>query len=256
MERAIEKQKDVYMCFVDFEKAFDTIKHTELIEMLKEKGIDGKDLRLIRNLYWNQSAEIKIGNEKSKKVEVQRGVRQGCVLSPDLFSLYSEKIMEEIKDIEGIMIGGENINNLRYADDTVLIATTKENLQKLVDKLNEACNRKGMRININKTEVMVATKKKETVKAEITLERKILKQVNNFKYLGSIITEDGRSNKEIKTRIGIAKSAFENQRKILTSTHMAWDLRIRFLKCFVWSIRNQKIHHEDNKSKAAIKSRT
>ena len=65
--------------------------------------------RLIRNLYWNQSADIKIGNEKSKEVEIQRGARQGCVLSPDLFSLYSENIMEEIKDIEGIKIGVENI---------------------------------------------------------------------------------------------------------------------------------------------------
>ena len=70
-------------------------------------------------------------------MEIQRGARQGCVLSPDLFSLYSENIMEEIKDIEGIKIRGENINNLRYADDTVLIAATKENLQKLVNKLHE-----------------------------------------------------------------------------------------------------------------------
>ena len=177
LERAIEKQKNVFMCFVDFQKAFDTIRHEDLMDMLKEKKIDGKDLRIIKNLYWNQTAKVKIGDNLSKEVEVQRGARQGCVLSPDMFTLYSEEVMSELKELEGIRIGGENINNLRYADDTVLIATNKKNLQLLVNKLNEACNRRGMKINIGKTEIMVATKKNETLNTEITLEGNKLKQV-------------------------------------------------------------------------------
>ena len=166
---------------------------------------------------------------------MKRGVRQVCVLSPDLFNLYSQCVMEEIQDLDGIKVGGRNVNNLRYADDTVLIAKSKENLQLLVEKLQEACNRKGLKINIDKTEVMVATKKRETVNTEIMLNGKKLKQVQHFKYLGSIITEDGRSEKEIKTRIGIAKTTFEKQKKILANVNMNWNLRFRFLKSFVWS---------------------
>ena len=101
-------------------------------------------------MYWNQTAKVKIGDNLSNEVEIQRGARQGCVLSPDMFTLYSEEVMRELKDMEGIRIGGININNLRYADDTVLIATTKNRLQQLVNTLNEACNRRGMKINIDK----------------------------------------------------------------------------------------------------------
>ena len=92
-ERAIEVQKDVFACFVDYEKAFDKVKHLNLFDMLKNLDLDGKDLRLLRNLYWNQKASVKVADEESMKQEIKRGVRQGCVLSPDLFNLYSEVIM-------------------------------------------------------------------------------------------------------------------------------------------------------------------
>ena len=94
------------------------------MQMLSELDVDGKDLRLIRNLYWDQKAAIKIGDQISNYVDIKRGVRQGCVLSPDLFSLYSEKILRGIKDMKGIKINGININNIRYADDTVLMKKT------------------------------------------------------------------------------------------------------------------------------------
>ena len=101
-ERAIAMQRDIFLCFIDYSIAFDRVKHKELMQMLSELDIDGKDLRLIRNLYWNQKAAIKIGDQISNYVDIKRGVRQGCVLSPDLFSLYSEKILRGIKDMKGI----------------------------------------------------------------------------------------------------------------------------------------------------------
>ena len=124
-ERAIEMQRDLYVCFIDYKKAFDRVKHKNLMVMLNDIKIDSKDLRVIQDLYWRQQAAIRIDKDVSKYVEIRRGVRQGCVLSPDLFLLYSEIIMREIKDIDGIKVNGKNINNVRYADDTALIADSE-----------------------------------------------------------------------------------------------------------------------------------
>ena len=77
-------QEDVYLCFIDYSKAFDRVKHKDLMQIMIELDIDGKDLRLIRNLYWDQKAAIRIGDEISNYVNIKIGVRQGCVLSPDL----------------------------------------------------------------------------------------------------------------------------------------------------------------------------
>ena len=135
IERAIEMQRKVYLCFVDFQKTFDYVDHEMIIKMLKEIGIDGKDLRLITNLYWEQRAAVRVGEGRSEWIDITRGVRQGCVLSTDLLSLYGEISMEGIQEIEGIKFGGVNINNLRYADDTVLIADSEESLQLMIDTL-------------------------------------------------------------------------------------------------------------------------
>ena len=91
----------------------------------------------------------------SKYVEIKRGVRQGCVLSPDLFLLYSEIIMREIKDIDGIKVNGENINNVRYADDTALIADSESKLQHIVDRIVRRSDRFGLSLNVKKTFCMV-----------------------------------------------------------------------------------------------------
>ena len=111
--RSVDMQKTVFLCFVDFEKAFETVKHEELVKILESTGKDGKDTRLIGNLYWNQKAAVRIENEVTDWTEMKRGVRQGCVLSPDLFSLYSQVAMGALKDLDGISTGGRNVNNIR-----------------------------------------------------------------------------------------------------------------------------------------------
>ena len=134
-ERAVEMQKNLYLCFIAYEKAFGKVKHEQLINMLDLLDIDGKDLRIVRNIYWEQTAAIKIDNEISPFIKVKRGARQGCVSSPDLFNLYSENILREVQDQAGLLIGSHNLNNIRYADDIVFIADSEENLQKILDKV-------------------------------------------------------------------------------------------------------------------------
>ena len=110
--------------------------------------------------------------------------------------------------MEGISIGGRNINNIRYADDTVLLADSEEKLQALVDGMQESCQRKGMKINSGKTETMGVTKRRQRVNVRIMIEGMLIRQTESFSYLGCIISEDEGSEREIKKRIGIAKAAF------------------------------------------------
>ncbi|GFN98469.1 retrovirus-related pol polyprotein line-1 [Plakobranchus ocellatus] len=143
--------------FIDYTKAFDRVRHDEIIKQLTQLKIDGKDLRIIKNMYWDQKAAMRVEGEVSKFQNIKRGVRQGCVLSPDLFSLYSEIIMRNLEGHPGIKIGGSNINNLRYADDTVLIAENEKDLQQLLDIVKEESEKKGLELNRKKTEVMVVS---------------------------------------------------------------------------------------------------
>ena len=128
VEKAIETQKDLYICFIDYLKAFERVKQQELIKVPDQIGIDEKKITIIAKLYWNQVATIRVENKLGEWVPIQKGVRQGCVLSPNLFSLCSEKIMKTVQDLEGVQLGDMNINNLRYADDTALIANSNEKL--------------------------------------------------------------------------------------------------------------------------------
>ncbi|RUS74522.1 hypothetical protein EGW08_017710 [Elysia chlorotica] len=215
-EKHIEMQKDIYACFIDYSKAFDSVKHNELIQAMQKTDIDSNDIALISHLYWTQKTKIRIGNELSNDVDIKKGVRQGCVLSPSLFNLYTEYIFREIDTVPGLKINGENINNLRYADDTVLLAESQNDLQNLVTIIEEHSGKYGLLMNVKKTKVMVISKK-EPPKTEIKVKGKSIEQIDQFVYLGQLITTDGRSDSEIKRRITIAKNAFSKYSQILTN---------------------------------------
>jgi len=110
------------------------MRHSQLLTILKRIGIDGKDFRIIRNLYYEQKAAIKLTEGLTEWTDIKRGVRQGCVMSPVLSNLYSEFILKELEEVdEGIQVNGRRINNIRYADDTVLLAYSEAALQMLVN---------------------------------------------------------------------------------------------------------------------------
>ena len=234
IERALEVNKDIYLCFIDYTKAFDRVKHAEIIEILQNLNIDSKDLRIIENIYWEQTAALRLNNNLTKFQKIKRGVRQGCVLSPDLFSLYSEIIIRAIKEMPGIKIGGCIINNLRYADDTVLVAEKEEDLQKLLDVVVKESEKKGLDLNIKKNPVtMVITKKATIPGCNIQINDRALKQVEQFKYLGTLITQDGRCETEVKARIAQAKSAFVKMKSLLTNKSIGLEIRKKILRCYI-----------------------
>ena len=158
-----------------------------------------------------------------------------CVLSPCLFNLYTEVIFRSIEHIEGISIGGHNINNLRYADDTVLLAENEEQLKEILRRVNEKGEEFGMKMNAKKTKSMVISKTCPSPRMYITIDGEQIKQVATFTYLGQQITEDGKNDHEIIRRISIARGVFNKMRSTLTNKNLALNTRKRILKCYVWA---------------------
>ena len=125
IKKAREFQKNIYLCFIDYTKAFDCVHHNKLWKILKEMGIPDHLTCLLRNLYAGQEAIVRTGHGTTDSFQNGKGVHQGCILSPCLFNLYAENIMRNagLEEAQaGIKIAGRNINNLRYADDTTLMA--------------------------------------------------------------------------------------------------------------------------------------
>ena len=124
-ERCLEKGKDVFVCFIDYAKAFDRVNHRKLCEILKATGIDGNDIRMIARLYWRLLAVVRSEGDNLDNINIKRGTRQGCFLSPYLFNLFTELIFR-VLDLEWrISVSGRRISNLRNADDTALTAEFK-----------------------------------------------------------------------------------------------------------------------------------
>ena len=122
------------------------------------------------------------------------------------------------------------MNCIRYADDTVLIADHNEKLQELTTALDVACERRGLRINFSKTEVMGITKRREGIDVEISLYDRRVKQVSNFKYLGCTIREGANSEKEVVKRIAVAKTAFTKLQAVLKNISIGLETRVRIMR--------------------------
>ena len=129
-----EFQENIYFCFIDYAKAFDCVDHNKLWKILQEMGIPDHLICLLRNLYAGQKATVRTGHGTTHWFQIREEVRQDCILSPCLFTLYAEYIMRNpgLDEAQArIKIAGRNINNLRYADDTTPKAETKDDLKDL-----------------------------------------------------------------------------------------------------------------------------
>ena len=235
-ERSLEHDNDVYICFVDFEKAFDRVDWIKMMQVLKLLGVDWRDRRLINDLYMRQQAVVRVAGGDSEPGVIGRGVRQGCPLSPLLFSIYAEAMMvEAMEDIEeGVRVGGEPLKDVRFADDQGMVASTEQGLQKVMNRLNETAKRYDMKINVKKTKVMVVSRE-EGKAVNLTIDGHKVEQVKTFKYLGVIMTENGSCIEEVKARIGMAKVAFNKTRELVTKG-LKTELKKRLVKTLIWPV--------------------
>ena len=156
IKKAREFQKNTYFCFIDYAKAFDCVDHNKLWQILKDLGIPDHLTCLLRNLYAGQEATVRPGRGTTDWFQIGKGVHQGCILSPCVFNLYADYIMLNArlnKAKAGIKISGRNINNLRYADDTTLMAESEE-VKSLLMKVKEENGKVGLKLNIQKTKII------------------------------------------------------------------------------------------------------
>ena len=152
-------QKNIYFCFIDYTKAFDCVDHNKLWKILRQMGIPDHLTCILRNPYAEQEATVRTGHGTTDWFQIGKGVRQGCILSPCSFNFYAEYIMRNsgLEEAQaGIKIAGRKINNLRYADDTTLMAESEEELKSLLMKVKEESEKVGLKLNIQKTKIMAS----------------------------------------------------------------------------------------------------
>ena len=159
IKKAREFQKNIYFCFIDYAKAFDCVDHNKPWKILKEMGIPDHLTCLLRNLYAGQEATVRTGHGTTDWSQIGKGVRQGCLLSPCLFNFYAEYIMRNagLEEVQaGIKIARRNINLLIYADDTIVMTESEEELKSLLMKVKEESENVGLQLNIQKTKIMAS----------------------------------------------------------------------------------------------------
>uniref|UniRef100_A0A8D2KTX7 ribonuclease H n=1 Tax=Varanus komodoensis TaxID=61221 RepID=A0A8D2KTX7_VARKO len=234
MEKAREFQKNIYFCFIDYAKAFDCVDHNKLWQVLKEMGVPDHLICLLRNLYAGQEATVRTGHGTTDWFKTEKGVRQGCILSPCLFNLYAEHIIRKAGLDEspvGIKIAGRNINNLGYADDTTLMAESEEELKSLLMRVKEESAKVGLKINIKKTKIMASS---PLTSSQIDGEE--MEVVTDFIFLGSKITADRDCSQEIKRRLLLGRKAMANLDSILKSRDITLPTKVRIVKAMVFPV--------------------
>ena len=234
MEKAREFQKNIYFCFIDYAKAFDCVDHNKLWKILKEMGIPDHLICLLRNLYAGQEATVRTGHGTTDWFQIGKGVHQGCILSPCLFNLYAEYIMRNtgLEEAQaGIKIAGRNINNLRYADDTTLMAESEEELKSLLMKVKVESEKVGLKLNIQKTKIMVSG---PIISWEIDGET--METVSDFIFWGSKITADGDCSHEIKRRLLLGRKVMTNLDSIFKSRDITLPTKVRLVKAMVFPV--------------------
>ena len=150
---------NIYFCFIDYARPFDCVDQNKPWKILKEMGIPDHLTCLLRDLYAGQEATVRTGCGTTDWFQTGKEVHRGCILSPCLFNLYAEYIMTspELDEAEaGIKFARRNINNLRYADNTTLMAESEEELKSLLVEVKEKSEKVGLKLNIQKTKIMAS----------------------------------------------------------------------------------------------------
>ena len=232
-----DHQRPIYNNFIDFRKAFDRVWHAALWKMMCKCGLSATIITLIEFLYQQSENAVRVGTTVRSWFHATVGVRQGCILSPSLLNIFLEELVS--RSLEGfagsISIGGRIITDLRFADDIDLVAGSQEEMQDLTGRLASTSKSYGMKISTEKSKLLV-TGASKGLSASIAIDGKQLEQVGEFKYLGSTITDDQRSIKEVRSRIAAASAAVARLVTIWRDRNISIGSKFRLLNAIVLSI--------------------
>ena len=230
-EKTYRYNSEVHVCFVDLQKAFDSVQRKELWQALIEHGVDKKLIEAIQSFYINPECQVQIAGKTSSTFNIDVGVRQGCILSPILFITLMNSISRKCNQMRALNVGmlklaPVKITMLSFADDLVVFGKTQEDLEHNVNMLNREITQRGMKINLNKTKTMIISR--EPKPHTIRVEGEALEQVDSYKYLGVMIKSNGSLKEEVSQRIGKATnvyhqlgSTFINKRELTTKTKIS-----------------------------------
>ena len=232
IEKARKRQKNIYFASLTMLKPL-TVWITTNWKILQEMGIPDHLTCLLRNLYADQEATVRTGSETMDWFQFGKEVHQGCILSPCLFNLYAEYIMQNAgleSRLRGwnqakIKIAGRSINNLRYADDTTLMAESREELKSLLMKVKEESEKGGLKLNIQKVKIMASG---PITSWQIDVET--METVTDFIFLGSKITVDGDCSHEIKGRLLLGRKVTTNLDNMLKSRDITLPTKVHLVK--------------------------
>ena len=191
---------------MDLEKAYDRVDRDAMWNVLRMYGIGGRLLQGVKSLYVGSKACVRVGNEVSEWFPVRVGLRQGCVMSPWLFNLYIDGVVREVNARapgRGLKLvhGNDNeweLNQLLFADDTVVVADSERKLCQLVTEFGRVCERRKLRVNVGKSKVMRCTRNEDGAILNVMLNGEALEEVDQFKYLGSVIAANGGVEADVR----------------------------------------------------------
>ena len=236
VEQSIEWNSSLYINYIDFQKAFDSIHHPSLWRILEAYGFPPKMINIMQDMYADNQCCVRHEGQHSDWFHVKTGVRQGCVISPTLFLVVIDWVMRKATSdrATGLVWGlTARLEDCDFADDIALLSHTQKDMQEKTLKVDQAASSVGLKIHPDKSKIMKRnTKSMESIKVR----GKALDEVEHFKYLGSNISADGNLEKEISTRIGLAAQAFSGLKNIWKSTILQTSTKLKIYKSNVRSV--------------------
>ncbi|KAL1446028.1 hypothetical protein WDU94_012330 [Cyamophila willieti] len=221
LEKGKEYQMPICLLFIDFKKAFDTVEHNAVLHALIKQGVDHTYIKYIKECNENTTTQITLFKEPII-INIKRGVRQGDVISPNLFTSVLEVMLNNIRLSGGININGEKLQILLFADDIVLISHNPKTLEEMLSSIHEEAQKIGLSIHPGKTEWM---RNKYCRRQNIQLNNTPIREVSQYKYLGQILTMDNDITEELKNRKKCAWMGYNKIKDILKNESIDMHLK-------------------------------
>jgi hypothetical protein len=261
VEKAIEFQNPLYIAFIDFKAAFDSVDRNSLWLLLQTAGLPAKLTRLFQLLYNNSESSVRLQHDTSQWFGIASGVRQGCVVAPDLFNCVIDHLMtntiSKLDDRIGINLHSWRLTDLDYADDIALFATNQNDLLYILETVSKEGGKLGLKISWPKTKLMLISAN-QLPTHPLQIDGEVVEFVKTFTYLGSSLAADGTIDHELSCRIAKAAAAMKKQQKTLwhqrnISLHtklcmynsLVLHVSVLLYGCETWQLRKKDSHRLD-----------